>query len=66
VTALTELRCGCTLHGIVQDGILTVKCHQCSSAAGRPVYHRWNTTTALWTFLDRERFRPRARNGGRG
>lgn len=48
--AKSELRCpGGHKHGEVSGRFIERHCRQCSNAAGRPVYHVWDSAT--WTML---------------
>ena len=40
-----ELRCSVHLHARLVDGVIEVRCRQCSKDQGRPVYHRWDALT---------------------
>lgn len=39
------LRCGHRIHGTLEDRVIVVKCRSCTSLAGHPVYHRFDTMT---------------------
>ena len=40
-----ELRCTTHLHARLVDGLVEVRCRQCSKDQGRNVYHYWNAVT---------------------
>jgi hypothetical protein len=54
---MTELRCGHTMHGVLEDGVLEVKCRnsRCGARSGIVVLHKFDIITG--NLLSTQRFK---------